>query len=274
MGKVAKYKDIEFKHRKYDKNELILSVIFKAVCLILSSLSLYFFVNNHIVRFKDLGNLMTYYEIYLCLFSIVIYAMFFVYELCFLLFKKDNITHGMHILNFINVMALVYAFMCAMMLLPSFLNHGVVLEKEPYFYILEIALPILSVLDLILFNYYFYSVKKYSYYGLTFPTLYFLLFLVLNLFFRYKWPSLINEGHRCDGPYPFLDPKLNHWFTSNYKNIDYTKGIYGFSICSMAIYSIIILVILGVIIIHLKNKRLIKKYDIIIESEVSTFQDY
>lgn len=42
MGKVAKYKDIEFKHRKYDKNELILSVIFKAVCLILSSLSLYF----------------------------------------------------------------------------------------------------------------------------------------------------------------------------------------------------------------------------------------
>lgn len=274
MEVVANYKDIDFKKRRYDKKELILSVIFKFICLSLSSLSFYFFINNDIVHFNGLGNLMSYFEPYVCLLSIVMYSMFFIYDLCFLLFKKDNVTQGMHILNFINVMALVYLFLGSLIVFPSFFNNGVLLLHEPYFFILEMVLPIFAVIDFIFFNYHFYSIKKYSYYGLTLPTIYFFGFLILYIFFHYKWPSLINNGIPCNGPYPFLDSKLNKWFVNDFSNIDFKKGRYGISIFGCVIFSIVYLLIMGVIFIHLKNKRLIKKYGIIIESEVSAFQDY
>ncbi len=263
MEKVLLLQKYKIKERIYNKKDLITSIVFKILNILICTISLTLFVIVN-KEYIDEGLFFTYLEFDVNILIILISVIFLVLDLIFLLTKKDFSKRWLYLSKFIILGGSFNAFLY---FVPTFITM-VLNINDPLTIISYIFNSFLTclifTLDFVINDYSFTTRRAHIYLLLIIPLIYIVIFAILSIGFDVHWPLFISKGSLKEScaPYPFLNYEINTWFDNKFTFSEFDDGHYGFSTFYLLFWTIPFNLIYGFIILKIKNKRLIKKYEL------------
>jgi len=221
------------------KRDLIISIVIKS--LIIIGFIIGFIDEVQSDPFMRTGAIL-YYTVQSNIWITAICLVFLVYDIQAL--RKNTqveIPNWLRLVKYVFTVAITITFVVYNFVLypGSVLTNAGESYLNPHTFLLHIFVPVLAILDYILYDYSLQSTKRTKYLGLITPLFYFVLTLGLSLL-----GVTFKKGEAM--PYFFIDYKLNGWFNIGNGQI----GIVYWMI-------IVLLVVLGIcsLLLWIKNKR-------------------
>lgn len=222
-----------------NKRDTIISIVIK--CWIIIGFIIGYIDEVHSDAFMRTGAIL-YYTVQSNIWIAAIISVFLVYDIISL--KKGKVVeipNWLRLVKYIFTVAITITFIVYNFILypGSVLTNAGESYLNAHTFLLHIFVPVLAIVDYILYDYSLQSTKKTKYLGLITPLYYFAFTLIL---------SFIGVTYRKGEamPYFFIDYKLNGWFNLGNGQI----GVFYWII-------IVLFVVLGIsaLLIKIKNKR-------------------
>lgn len=229
------------------KNSLILSVVFKIVAIAISiyGMSMTEMGIKMLTQFTNLSNI----------FACVALLISMIYDIKIYngrVLKKPNVVY---FIKYLSVISIILTFLVFLTVLAptSTLGFWGAYTKENYgSFCVHIVLPVMAVIDFIIFDYSFETKKIYTLYAIIPPIVYLVVIVILGLGFGMRW------GNGMIAPYNFLNySSETGWFGFDLSQMSSTS--IGIGVAYMIIALCLIFIGLGALLLNLISIRNNKK---------------
>lgn len=262
MERVINYKDYKIKENRYSKKEIYCSIAFKCLIMVVFMIGL-------IMDFTIIGSFsrgLTYFGTLISLASLAIIFLFLILDVIRLYSLKDLRKTWLYIIKFsITVSSLFSMILVLILIFPTLFSNYEFENFARFGNVFNYLLgPILLSIDFVEFDYNYNSNRKHVYYGVIPFFVHYIIVLCLSLFTNYNWKSYCKGISSLKMPYSFYDYSLanNNWWSDELAKFSLKEGTIGVNQSFLLFIFLVILIIIGLFLLHLKNKKYIYLYKI------------
>ena len=261
MERIVYFKDYQIKEEYYSKKEIGFRIFLKiSICASLILGMIYFLISHD----YNVGVALSYYEFDLAIINLIILMFGLIFNVVFLVNKKfenPKLYYLFKLIFTVNhiIMSLLYLFLVMPTIIATKHFDYINIIICIFLYVLP---SILLAFDFIRFDYNYRSKRYYSYLSIFPFFIYYLIVLFISKFSDITWQSYGIGFESIKMPYVYLDYNFINVVNNDYSLYNIQTGVMGMSTIFLLFWIFVALVGLSLILLHFKNKTMIKVYKI------------